>query len=280
MIACNLLKMNVDLKEGIVQYFLPLNNGKSFFVNDLIGKNIIINYKTKINCIHCGIETKESHNQGYCYECSQKLAECDTCRVKPELCSYYAGNCRDEKWGEENCLKEHLVYLSFTGGRKVGISRHMNLEKGYSSRWIDQGATTAIPFLRVKDRLISGEVEIAITEFIGDKTDYRKMLKLQLPDKEMVSFAKELKELVRPSIEKLQNKYGLTSIQWVDIEKAVDIEYPSIGYPEKIKTINLDKTPIFEGKLIAIKGQYLIFENGMAINFRKYAGYFVEIELK
>ena len=51
-----------------------------------------------------------------------------------------------------------------------------------------------------------------------------------------------------------------------------------IKYPEKIKSYNLDKNPVIEDTLIAIKGQYLIFEQGV-INIRKYAGYEATLEV-
>ena len=59
----------------------------------------------------------------------------------------------------------------------------------------------------------------------------------------------------------------------------MEINYPVLYYPEKVKSISLDKTPEFEGKLIGIKGQYLMFDNQMVFNVRKHNGYFVDIEL-
>ena len=43
-------------------------------------------------------------------------------------------------------------------------------------------------------------------------------------------------------------------------------------------SFNLDKNPVVEGQLDAIKGQYLILDTGV-INIRKYAGYLVDIIL-
>ena len=39
-----------------------------------------------------------------------------------------------------------------------------------------------------------------------------------------------------------------------------------------MKSFNLDKTPLVEGTLMGIKGQYLMFDTGV-INMRKYGGY-------
>jgi len=48
--------------------------------------------------------------------------------------------------------------------------------------------------------------------------------------------------------------------------------YPVQAYPTKVVSFNLDKTPIVEGTLLGIKGQYLIFDTGV-INIRKYTAY-------
>ena len=56
-----------------------------------------------------------------------------------------------------------------------------------------------------------------------------------------------------------------------------DLHYPVLHYPAKVASLNLDKTPSFQGKLIGIKGQYLIFENGTVFNVRGSEGYLVTI---
>jgi hypothetical protein len=47
-------------------------------------------------------------------------------------------------------------------------------------------------------------------------------------------------------------------------------------YPDKVKSLNLEKTPEISGVLEGIKGQYLIFDSGV-INLRKYTAYDIEI---
>jgi hypothetical protein len=37
--------------------------------------------------------------------------------------------------------------------------------------------------------------------------------------------------------------------------------------------MSFDKTPIIEGRLLGIKGQYLIFEGGKVLNMRKHQAY-------
>lgn len=43
-------------------------------------------------------------------------------------------------------------------------------------------------------------------------------------------------------------------------------------YPEKVSSMNFDKTPEIAGKLLGIKGQYLIMDKGV-LNIRKFTGY-------
>ena len=58
-------------------------------------------------------------------------------------------------------------------------------------------------------------------------------------------------------------------------EDQINIEFPIENYPEKVKSLNFDKTPEIEGVLQGIKGQYLILDTGV-INIRKFGGYLVE----
>jgi methylmalonyl-CoA/ethylmalonyl-CoA epimerase len=56
------------------------------------------------------------------------------------------------------------------------------------------------------------------------------------------------------------------------------IEYPILEYPLKASSLKLDKAKVIEGKLIGIRGQYLLFENG-GINMRSHAGYRVSLSV-
>lgn len=53
-----------------------------------------------------------------------------------------------------------------------------------------------------------------------------------------------------------------------------------MSYPTKCKSLNLAKMPFYEGVLKGIKGQYLIFEDGMVFNVRKHEGYNVSLSIK
>jgi hypothetical protein len=50
-------------------------------------------------------------------------------------------------------------------------------------------------------------------------------------------------------------------------------------YPEKVKSLNLDKTPWYRGILKGIKGQYLLFDDDTVFNVRGSEGYYVALGL-
>nr|WP_136251873.1 DUF2797 domain-containing protein [Ningiella ruwaisensis] len=255
------------------QYLLPIGD-ETIDVNALIGRSVKVNHTGKIQCVACARDTKKSFNQGYCYPCLMRLARCDSCIIKPELCHYHEGTCREPEWGEENCLQSHFVYLANTGAAKVGITRHDS--DGVSSRWIDQGASQALPIFRVSERKLSGLVEIVLAKHISDKTNWRTMLKGDIQEVDLLELRDSLLEKAKPELDALKQEYGLQAISDLDASP-VDITYPVNKYPSKIKSINLDKTPNFEGQLLGIKGQYWILNDDRVINMRKYAGYELSI---
>ena len=79
------------------------------------------------------------------------------------------------------------------------------------------------------------------------------------------------------TIEDLQSRFGLQSIQPLLEAATVNITFPITEYPDKVKAFNLDKEPVVEGRLVGIKGQYLILDTGV-LNLRKYGGYRLAID--
>jgi hypothetical protein len=231
---------------------------------------ISFSHTGNIYCDACAKKTKKSYSQGHCFVCMKKLARCDMCIMKPETCHFEQGTCREPQWAEQFCMTDHFVYLANTSGLKVGITRHVT--DGVSSRWIDQGASQAIPILRVKNRLLSGLVETAIKAHIGDKTNWRTMLKGEPQKEDLVALRDKLLDLVQPELDTLTQQQGLQAIQPLHSE-TVSINYPVDNYPIKIKSINLDKDMEFTGTLMGIKGQYWLLDGDRVINMRKYAGY-------
>lgn len=265
-------KMPTQLQDGNAQYFL--DEPKTICLNDYLGRKITIQHTQAIHCVACGRLTKKSFNQGYCFPCVRSLAQCDTCIVKPELCHYHQGTCREPQWGEAHCLKPHFVYLANTGAVKVGITRERNIPH----RWIDQGATQALPILQVNQRLISGLAETAFKAHVADKTNWRTMLKSEPLSLDLCEIRDQLFTEVRAGLDQIQQQYGVNAIESVTNNDIISINYPVIEYPTKIQSLNLDKTPTVEGVLLGIKGQYLILDTGV-INIRKYGGYHCEVRL-
>jgi hypothetical protein len=239
-----------------VEYSLPLGD-QLIDMNSYLEKEIHFEYEGKIECVGCGKVTKKSFNQGHCYSCLMTLASCDMCIMKPELCHYDEGTCREPKFGEEFCLQDHTVYLSNTSSVKVGITRKIQ----QTTRWVDQGATQALAIATVPNRKASGALEVLMKNKVADKTNWRKMLKGNGDILDMKAVAKELLP---------QWPEGFAG-KLEDVEP-VEITYPVLEFPEKIKSFNLDKIPEVKGTLLGIKGQYLLLDTGV-INMRKYQGY-------
>jgi len=268
-----LRKMRADLaSDGTVNYRMVLGD-QEVELNSLIGKRLTLNFSGYIDCQHCGRKIKKSYSQGYCYPCMQKLAQCDMCIMKPETCHFEQGTCREPAWGESNCMIPHYVYLANTSGLKVGITRHTQIP----TRWIDQGATQALPIFKVSTRLQSGLVEIALAEFIADKTNWRAMLKGSADALDLKAIAEELKPKIAEKLASVSLKYGADAVTELD-ERVVDLHFPVKEYLTKISSFNFDKTPEVSGVLLGIKGQYLIFETGV-INLRKFTSYHVNLQV-
>lgn len=264
-----LSKMQVTLPQtGVVAEYQMVLDEQLVPMNALIGQFLTLQFAGEIRCQACNRKTKKSFSGGYCYPCSQSLARCDLCFLKPETCHYAKGTCREPEWGEAICMQDHIVYLANSSGLKVGITRIDQVP----TRWIDQGATQAVPIFRVKSRLQSGLVEVMFKHYVADKTDWRKMLKGAAEAIDLAERRDELVALCQPQLDDLHSQYGEMAIQYLANERVTEIEYPVLKYPEKVKSQNFDKTPEIQGVLEGIKGQYLIFDTGV-LNIRKFSGY-------
>ncbi len=262
-------KMCVTL-DNPVKYALPVGC-ESVSMNELVGHRLTLQHTGRIECIHCGRETSKSFHQGYCFPCFKTLAECDLCILRPETCHFHLGTCRDPTWAQSHCMQPHIVYLSNTSGLKVGITR----ESQVPTRWIDQGASAAIPVFRVTNRYHSGLIEAALKPYVSDRTDWRRMLKgpNTLPD--LAQRVTEIMDKAQPGLDALRRTHDL--LQWEVLNGSVlGIQYPVREFPAKVASLNFDKTRTVEGVLQGIKGQYLILESGV-INMRKFAGYEVRL---
>lgn len=264
-----LSKMAVTLPENNnhVDYQMVLGEQR-IAMRPLIGHKINLKFAGEIHCIACDRRIKKSYSGGYCFPCSQKLAQCDLCIMKPETCHYDAGTCREPEWGEAFCMQDHIVYLANSSGIKVGITRINQIP----TRWIDQGASQALPIFRVKSRYQSGLVEVIFKKHVSDRTDWRKMLKGEPENIDLLEIRDRLMLECREDIITLQQRFGEPAILPLANQEVVTISYPVQQYPDKVKSFNFDKTSEITGVLEGIKGQYLIFDTGV-INLRKFTGY-------
>ncbi|MCB0336643.1 MAG: DUF2797 domain-containing protein [Bdellovibrionales bacterium] len=235
-------------------------------ISDYVGRHIALKFEGKIECIACGRNIKKTFNQGYCFPCFQSLARCDLCIVKPELCHFAKGTCREPEWGKQHCLVEHVVYLARTSSLKVGVTGAHKVRE----RWGDQGAREALIIARCPERLVAGQLEDSLKEFMNDKTDWRGLLKGVVADVDLEGEAHELLGKVPEHFENVLVDPG---------EYRTDqLEYPVNKFLSKAVVHNFDKIPELTGEFHGIVGQYLLVGDA-GLNVRKYQGYRVALEL-
>jgi len=255
-----ILKMKTELKSP-VQYHLPMND-QFLGMNQWIGKHIQFRFDGEIYCLDCGKRTKKSFNQGFCYPCFQSSPMSAECIIKPELCRAHLGEGRDMEWEREHHLQDHYVYLAVSSGVKVGITRDTQVP----TRWIDQGASYAVPIAKTPNRYLCGMIEVSLKEYLSDRTAWQRMLKNEITHVDLIAKREEILKLIPEEYQ----QYLLTE------EEILNIEYPVNEYPTKVKSLSFDKTPVIEGRLMGIKGQYLLFEGGQVLNMRKHQAYVLE----
>ncbi len=272
-LAAGKVRKMITRLEQPVQYRLPLGEDE-VPLNQYLGQSLQLDYQGQINCIHCDRKTSKSFNQGFCYPCFKRLAQCDSCIISPEKCHYAAGTCREPEWGETHCMIEHYVYLANTSGLKVGITRGTQVP----TRWMDQGATQAQPIFRLDSRHHSGLVEVLFKNHIADRTNWQAMLKGDAERRDLEADRRRLLEECAGAVRQLREQHGLQAVTELAGERETCIEYPVLEYPVKVRSLNLDKTPTVGGTLMGIKGQYLMFDTGV-INMRKYGGYHLTLTL-
>jgi len=249
-----------------ITYFLESGNEK-ININQWLGKLVRISYAGEIYCIKCGKRTKTSFQQGYCYTCFTSAPETEECVFRPELCRAHEGIARDMEFAKAHCLIEHIVYLASVDHIKVGITRHTQIPY----RWIDQGAEKTRIIARTPNRYLAGCIEVALKQYLPDKTNWRSMLTNKVEKEPSFDAIFDKVASVLPS-----DLLGYLS----ENEQVVDFQYPVNAYPQKVKSLDLEKQPDIEGKLSGIRGQYLIFEDGGVLNIRKFGGYKVSVNVE
>ena len=252
-----LKKMKTDLQD-VVQYSLDIN-GVNHKMNSYIGEKIKIEWRGFVIC-QCGKESNKFYRSGYCYKCYWESPLASQSIFKPELCTAHLGiEERDLEWEKEFQIAPHYVYLANSSGIKVGITRG---SQGVI-RWMDQGASQAILLAEVPNRRFSGDIEVCLKRFVADVTNWRKMLSGNPQPVDLVRLKQELSGHVPEELK----QYILPN------DTVTEIKYPVTQYPKKIKSVKLEKTPIIEGELLGIKGQYLLLDGDRVFNIRSHEGF-------
>ena len=146
----------------------------------------------------------------------------------------------------------------------MGVTRNTQIP----TRWIDQGAVKAIRLAVTPYRQAAGLIEVALKDHISDKTSWQKMLKGEIEEHDLIQLKTDMSAFVPDEF-----KQYLTQN-----DDLVEIHYPIIAHPPKVKSLKLDKEPLLEKKLMGIKGQYLLFDDATVINMRSHSGYKVRVE--
>jgi hypothetical protein len=183
--------------------------------------------------------------------------------MKPELSKAHLGiEDRDLAFEQKVQLQPHVVYFAVSSGLKVGVTRNTQVP----TRWIDQGAHQALPIVEVPNRYLAGITEVALKAYFNDKTNWRIMLQNK---GEQLDLAAERAACI--------DKLPAEAQPYVVDHDPLNIQYPVLKFPEKVKSLNLDKSPAYTGVVKGIKGQYWIFEDDTVWNVRSHEGHVVEL---
>ena len=263
MIYQGVLKKMMTENAEEIQYYLDM---KTDFLNmnQLINKEISLSFVT-YECLKCGLE-KTIYRQGFCKSCFFETPNAGDWIMKPELSKAHLDiEDRDLAYEKKVQLQPHIVYLANSSNVKVGVTRKQQVP----TRWIDQGAHEAIEIVEVPNRYLAGITEVALKEHVADKTNWRKMLKNDIEDVNLVEWREKLKEFIPEEAKEY----------FIENNSETNINFPVRKYPAKPKSLNLIKTPKYTGKLVGVKGQYLIFDDETVFNVRSNEGLVVSIEV-
>ncbi len=252
------------LQDGAVP---PRETVEELALGPLLGQAIELRWTKRIECVACGRSIKKTYGQGFCFPCLRSRPEADMCLFKPELCHFHVEDdpCRDPEWGLKHCFAPHILYASLTSGVKVGITRRPNVPY----RWIDQGATKAIPLALLPNRLEVGLVEHRlVASGVNDRTQWQRMLKGETPAGDFEQRAAELAETLL--------RWEIEGVLPPEERRVFSFTYPVLEYPTKVKSLDLAKLTEISGTLRGLKAQYLLLDVGV-INLPKFAGYEIEL---
>ena len=247
-----------------VNYFIEFKN-IYIHLNQFLEKSLTIKC-IGFCCLSCGTDA-EIYRQGFCKRCFFESPLAGDWIIKPELSKAHLNIAdRDLDYEKKIQLQPHIVYLSNTGSVKVGITRKTQVPH----RWIDQGAHEAIEIIETPNRFLAGTAEVALKKYMSDKTNWRKMLKNERDNTNLLSFKEQARTYIPSNLLHYFNEKS----------KVFNINFPVKKYPLKPNSIKLKKDSDYSGKLVGIKGQYLIFEDDSVLNYRAHEGHIFMIRIE
>ena len=244
--------------DSPIQYYLILED-HPINMNQLLDRKISIAF-VGYECLNCGSDAP-IFRQGFCKSCFFEAPQAADWIIRPELSQAHLGiEDRDLAYEQKMQLQPHVVYLANSSNIKVGVTRLSQVP----TRWIDQGAHEALPIVQAPNRYLAGIAEVALKDHVSDKTNWRTMLKNEIEEVNLEDWQAKLTPYLPDEVKPYVTSTGETHL-----------DFPVIKYPEKPKSLNLTKTPKYQGHLKGLKGQYLIFEDDTVFNVRSNEGVIV-----
>ena len=257
-----LTKMQSEFSDPI-HYYLWLGD-EVVNLNQLLDKTITLRLLGH-QCLNCGLD-KPIYRQGFCRSCFFEVPQAADWVMRPELSKAHLDQeDRDLDYEKSVQLQPHIVYLANSSDVKVGVTRKSQVP----TRWIDQGAHEAIEIAEVPNRYLAGIAEVALKDHVSDKTNWRRMLRDDVKDEDLQEWSSRLQAYIPDEV----RPYYIAN------NKETSMTFPVLRYPEKPKSLNLEKTASYTGKLVGVKGQYLIFEDDTVFNVRSNEGLVVGLDL-
>ncbi len=242
------------------------------------GERISFAHAGGFQCQGCG-KTVKSLLRGFCYPCGTRKAAADLCVLSPDRCHFLQGTCREPDWGLAHCYQPHVLYLAASSKLKVGITRLGQVP----TRWVDQGAGLACALAVTTSRHQAGVLEKLLGAEFGETTYWRSML---LQGNSTMD-AGEFEEARTRALERLtqtpKSRWAVaspggadaSSVELLPRSPRLKLTYPwpkDVNLPKR--SLTLEDGPI-AGKVLGIKGQYVLLESG-TWNVRRHEGYLVE----
>lgn len=262
----NLRKLDIALESnGNLRYALTgadvLDAMPAMDLSAELGKRMRIEFSGQINCAATGKRIRKTYGDGLSFTAWQSAPQAVESVIRPELSRIHEGIAlRDREWEEAHHNVPHWVYLSQTSSIKVGVTGAHTGRR----RWYDQGAIAGTVLCLAPYRGLAGEMEVLLKEVFADKSAYRAMILSQNPDVEAMEDARE----------EAFDHLGTAFEAFMQFDAPVEtMHYPTLEMPAKVRAVRLDKQTVLEGRLVGLKGQYLVFDTGEVLNVRSHIGY-------